>query len=66
MLSIDLADGHQLMPRELATLVHTESTKFLDTITEICLSRGENLVLEGTFSWSGLGPRLMRDLAYAD
>ncbi|MEU2004850.1 zeta toxin family protein [Rhodococcus sp. NPDC019627] len=66
LLSIDLADGHRLMPRELATLVHTESTKLLDTITEICLSRGENLVLEGTFSWPGLGPRLMRDLAYAD
>ncbi|WP_231914233.1 zeta toxin family protein [Rhodococcus sp. LB1] len=66
LLNIDLADGHRLMPRELATLVHTESTKLLDTITEICLSRGENLVLEGTFSWPGLGPRLMRDLAYAD
>lgn len=66
LLNIDLADGHRLMPRELATLVHNESTKLLDTITEICLSRGENLVLEGTFSWPGLGPRLMRDLAYAD
>ncbi|MFD9669975.1 hypothetical protein ACFWAY_51980 [Rhodococcus sp. NPDC059968] len=66
LLSIDLADGHRLMPRELATLVHTESTKLLDIITEICLSRGENLVLEGTFSWPGLGPRLLRDLAYAD
>lgn len=66
LLNIDLADGHRLMPRELATLVHNESTKLLDIITEICLSRGENLVLEGTFSWPGLGPRLMRDLAYAD
>ncbi|MFC9835218.1 hypothetical protein ACFVKB_15500 [Rhodococcus sp. NPDC127530] len=66
LLTIDLADGHRLMPRELATLVHTESTKLLDIITEICLSRGENLVLEGTFSWPGLGPRLLRDLAYAE
>jgi hypothetical protein len=66
LLSIDLADGHRLMPRELATLVHTESTKLLDMITEICLSRGENLVLEGTFSWAGLGPRLLTDLAYAE
>lgn len=46
--------------------MHTESTKLLDIITEICLSRGENLVLEGTFSWPGLGPRLLRDLAYAE
>ena len=66
LLSIELADGHRLMPRELATLVHTESTTLLDIITEICLSRGENLVLEGTFSWPGLGPRLLTDLAYAD
>jgi hypothetical protein len=66
LLSIDLADGHRLMPRELATLVHAESTKLLDMITEICLSRGENLVLEGTFSWPGLGPRLLTDLAYAE
>jgi hypothetical protein len=54
------------MPRELATLVHTESTKLLDVITEICLFRGENLVLEGTFTWPGLGPRLLTDLAYAE
>ncbi|WP_368681081.1 hypothetical protein [Rhodococcus opacus] len=66
LLSIDLADGHRLMPRELATLVHAESTKLLDIVTEICLSRGENLVLEGTFSWPGLGPRLLTDLAYAE
>lgn len=61
-----LSDGHPVMPRELATLVHSESTKLLDSITEICMARGENIVLEGTFSWPGLGPRLLRDLASAD
>lgn len=61
-----MSDGHPVMPRELATLVHSESTKLLDSITEICMARGENIVLEGTFSWPGLGPRLLRDLASAD
>lgn len=60
-----LADGHRVMPRELATLVHAESTVLLDAITEICMGRGENIVVEGTFSWPGLGPRLLRDLASA-
>jgi hypothetical protein len=35
LLSIDLADGHRLMPGELVTLVHTESRELLDMITEI-------------------------------
>ncbi len=60
-----LPDGHPVLPRELATLVHSESTILLDAITEICMARGENIVLEGTFSWPGLGPRLLTDLAVA-
>lgn len=61
-----LADGHRLMPRELATLVHTESTVIVDAIIERCLGIGENIVLEGTFSWPGLVRRLLADLAEAD
>jgi hypothetical protein len=66
LLGIELADGHRVMPRELATLVHTESTVIVDTITERCLAAGENIVLEGTFSWPGLGRRLLADLAEVD
>lgn len=66
LLEQELSDGHPVFPRELATLVHSESTMLLDAITEICMARGENIVLEGTFSWPGLGPRLLTDLAYAD
>ncbi|MET4050644.1 MULTISPECIES: zeta toxin family protein [unclassified Rhodococcus (in: high G+C Gram-positive bacteria)] len=61
-----LPDGQPVMPRELATLVHSESTILLDAITEICMARRENIVLEGTFSWPGLAPRLLNDLASAD
>ncbi|MDV6278182.1 hypothetical protein R3Q06_32475 [Rhodococcus erythropolis] len=66
LLDIELADGHRLMPRELATLVHTESTIILDAIAERCLAIGENVVMEGTFSWPGLGRRLLSELAEAD
>lgn len=66
LLDLELADGHRLMPRELATLVHTESTVVVDVITERCLAIGENVVLEGTFSWPGLGRRLLSELAEAD
>ncbi|MDZ7918402.1 MAG: zeta toxin family protein [Rhodococcus sp. (in: high G+C Gram-positive bacteria)] len=66
LLGIELADGHRVMPRELATLVHTESTVIVDAVTERCLAAGENIVLEGTFSWPGLGRRLLADLAEAD
>lgn len=66
LLGIELADGHRVMPRELATLVHTESTVIVDAVTERCLAAGENIVLEGAFSWPGLGRRLLSDLAEAD
>ena len=66
LLGIELADGQGVMPRELATLVHTGSTVIVDAVTERCLAAGENIVLEGTFSWPGLGRRLLTDLAEAD
>ena len=62
LLSIDLPDGGTVMPRELASLVHFESIKILDELQEICMSRGENIILEGTFSWTGLADHLLRSL----
>ncbi|WP_235174546.1 zeta toxin family protein [Tomitella biformata] len=58
IMSMGLPDGGTVMPRELATLVHMESTKIVDALQELCMGRGENLVIEGTFSWLGLGERL--------
>ncbi|WP_125461306.1 hypothetical protein [Rhodococcus erythropolis] len=66
LLGIELTDGRGVMPREVATLVHTGSTVIVDAVTERCLAAGENIVLEGTFSWPGLGRRLLSDLAEAD
>ncbi|MFI6756188.1 zeta toxin family protein [Rhodococcus coprophilus] len=65
VLDLSLPDGGTVMPRELATLVHTESTKILDALQDLCLQRGENIVIEGTFSWPGLGERLLRKLGAA-
>ncbi|BBX39599.1 zeta toxin family protein [Mycobacterium simiae] len=60
-----LADGHCIAPRELAPLVHRESTALIDQMRQICVSRGENVVIEGTLTWSGQGPQLFRELAAA-
>ena len=65
ILDMALPDGGTVMPRELATLVHTESTKILDALQDLCMQRGENIVIEGTFSWPGLGERLLRQLGAA-
>ncbi|MGV0644035.1 zeta toxin family protein [Mycolicibacterium sp. XJ2546] len=65
LLAEILADGHSLAPRELAGLVHVESVKLADQIRRLCIERGENLVIEGTLTWDGQGPRIFRELAYA-
>jgi len=57
-----LADGYPIMPAELATLVHEESVVFLDQLRGHCLSRGENVVIEGTLSWPPAGERLLGEL----
>jgi len=51
LLGEPLADGYPVMPAELATLVHEESVVFLAQLRGHCLSRGENVVIEGTLSW---------------
>jgi len=60
-----LPDGRPLRPRELATLVHRESTQVLDMVQQRCIEAGENIVIEGTFRWDGLGARLLTELGGA-
>lgn len=66
ILATPLADGHAVAPRELAALVHHESTQLIDQIRRICTSRRENIVIEGTLSWKGLPTRLAAELTQAD
>ncbi len=63
LLDQELADGHRISPRELAPLVHRESTALIDQIRQICVSRSENIVVEGTLSWNGQGPQVFGELA---
>lgn len=63
LLSETLADGYPVAPRELAALVHLESVKLADQIRRLCISRKENIVVEGTLTWDGQGPKLFRELA---
>lgn len=60
-----LPDGHPIMPRELAGLVHRESMIITDIIRRRSLAVGENVVIEGTLTWPPHGPRLLRELAAA-
>ena len=66
LLDTVLPDGRRLRPRELAPLVHRESTEILDAVQEHCIEVGENIVIEGTFRWDGLGAQLLTDLGGAD
>ncbi len=50
-LERQLPDGKTVHPRELATLVHRESTAIAADLTEICLRRGENVIVQGTLAW---------------
>ncbi len=63
LLAEVLADGYALAPRELASLVHLESVKLADQIRRICVIRKENVVIEGTLTWAGQGPKIYRELA---
>ncbi|PQM45002.1 hypothetical protein C1Y40_04841 [Mycobacterium talmoniae] len=66
LLAEVLADGYPLAPRELAALVHLESVKLADQVRRICIARKENIVVEGTLTWSGQGPKIYRELADSD
>lgn len=61
-----LADGHPVMPNEVSSLVHNESVFLADRLIERCLEARENVVIEGTLSWSGLLPRYLRMLSLND
>jgi hypothetical protein len=66
LLSTTLADTHPIAPRELAALVHAESTEVIDDVREVCLQRRENVVIEGTLQWGPLGDILMAQLSEHD
>ncbi|WP_213576391.1 zeta toxin family protein [Rhodococcus sp. USK13] len=66
LLSTTLADTHPIAPRELAALVHAESTEVIDDVREVRLQRRENVVIEGALQWGPLGDILMAQLSEHD
>lgn len=62
LLGRELADGHPVMPAELAALVHLESVAFIDELRADCLAQGENVVIEGTLSWPPAARQLLGEL----
>ncbi len=63
LLGRKLADGYCISPRELAPLVHRESVALVEQIRQICVGKGENVVIEGTLTWAGQGPQIYDELA---
>lgn len=59
LLATQLSDGANIAPRELASLVHNESTMLLADITNICIQRHENVIVEATLRWQDHGPELI-------
>ncbi|GAA4470743.1 hypothetical protein GCM10023094_00280 [Rhodococcus olei] len=66
ILARPLGDGRTVAPRELAALVHHESTRLIDQIRRICITRRENIVVEGTLTWKGQAPKLVAEFTEGD
>ncbi|WP_461634623.1 zeta toxin family protein [Glutamicibacter soli] len=62
----NLSDGYPIMMNELSSLVHRESVFLADRLIERCLESRENVIIEGTLSWSGLPRRYLRDFEQND
>lgn len=62
LLTTTLSDGRAIAPRELASLVHHESTKIWDALRRHCIDRGEPIIIEGTLTWPPLGSQILSQL----
>jgi hypothetical protein len=66
LLERKLPDRRPIQPRELAALVHRESTLIVDLLRQDCISRNENLIVHGTLTWPGAGADILADLEHGD
>lgn len=66
LLTQELSDRSPVQPRELAALVHRESTQIVDLLRQVCIGRNENLIVHGTLTWAGAGADILADLAQGD
>lgn len=66
LLAHKLSDSKTVQPRELAALVHRESTQIVDLLRQECIGRNENLIVHGTLTWAGAGADILADLEHGD
>lgn len=66
LLGTWLADGRTVMPMEVSSLFHRESTHLARRALQFVLARGENLIIEGTLSWAPIVRQYASALAAAD
>ena len=66
LLARTLADGRPILLNELASLVHAESATIARYILDRSLEEQENVVIEGTLTWPGLGGEYLLKLAAND
>lgn len=57
-----LPDGKPVRQRELATHVHSVSTKVTDLVRAISLTEGENVIIDGTLTWEPLSDQYIDEL----
>ncbi len=60
---VPLADGYGVAPAELSGLVHGESVALAERLRTRCVQLKENVVIQGTLFWEGVGPIIFRELA---
>jgi len=65
LMKEELADGRPLLPMEFASLVHHESTRIADRVLVEALSRGDNVIIEGTLRWEEMPGQLAGELGDA-
>lgn len=61
-LAHTLLDGGPVGIRELSTHIHSISAKVADTVRQLALATGENVVIEGTLSWDRLPGQYIKEL----
>lgn len=59
---IVLPDGGPIMIRELASHVHSASSKVADIVRKLSLGAGENIIIDGTLRWEPLGLQYVDEL----
>ncbi|MHA3724611.1 zeta toxin family protein [Leucobacter sp. HY1910] len=62
MQNLPEAPGGPVSPREASGLIHAQAVEAADAIRMRCLLSGENFIMEGTLTWSGIVDQTVDEL----